>query len=172
MITLLIPVDGSEASAAAARHAAFLFREGSVARVVLLNVQESLEHGRTAAFHSLVDQRELARRLGESELNEARDILEDSGVAYTAVIGVGDMVPMILRAAEASHCDGIVLGTTFWSRMNACFGGGLPARLMRRARVPVTLVRAPRSVGRGGGVATHVGHLTERRPAVMLPAAA
>ncbi|CAG2149641.1 hypothetical protein LMG31506_04069 [Cupriavidus yeoncheonensis] len=171
MITLLVTVDGSDAAAAAARHAAFLFREGSVARVVLLNVQESLQHGRTVAFRSLGDQRELARRHGESELGEARDILEDSCVAYTAVIGVGAIVPTILRVAEASQCDGIVLGTTFWSRLNACFGGGLPARLMRRARVPVTLVRAPRVVGCGDGMATRASRLTQRRPATMLPAA-
>jgi len=170
MIRLLVPVDGSEAAVAAVRHAAFLFREGSVEEVVLLNVQEPLEQGRPAAFHSLAELRELERRQGEWALNRACDILDDSEVRYSAVIGVGAIVPTIARAAEVNRCDGIVLATTFWSRLKACFGGGLPARLMRRTPVPVTMVRAPHTAGRTDGGGLGPGRRHAHPPVVVYPA--
>ncbi len=141
MLTILVPVDGSECALCAVRHAAFLFREHSVTKVVLLNVQEPLEMGRAAAFHSLSELRKLERQEGEQALQRACEILDDSGVNYDAQIGVGSLARTIVRAATANQCDGIIMGTTARSYLGALLGGGLAGKVVRRAGVPVTLVK-------------------------------
>lgn len=142
MIKILVPVDGSACALAAVRHAAFLYREGGVAEVVLLNVQPALERSRAGAFHSLERLRGIECSEGEAALSVARDILDDSGVPYTAIIGLGGIAQVIAQTAEGNDCDEIVLGVGLWSRIKSCFGGGLPAGVMRRTAVPLTVVKA------------------------------
>ncbi|ODV44222.1 universal stress protein [Cupriavidus sp. UYMMa02A] len=149
MIKILVPVDDSAGAVAAVRHAAFLFREGSVSEVVLFNVQPALEGSRASAFHSLAGLREFERRHGEAALAEACEILDDFGVRYSTQIGLGEIVSSIVGAAESLRCDGIVLGISLWSQIKACLGGGLPARLIRHTSVPVTVVKSSGSVGAG-----------------------
>lgn len=143
MIKLLVAVDSSDSSLWAARHAAFLYSEGNVSQIVLLNVQAPIEHGRASAYHSLAELRERERKQGEAALARAGEILDDSGVDYVAQIGIGSPANTILNAAQACQCDGIVLGLSAWARVLALAGAGTPAKVMRRSRVPVTLVNAP-----------------------------
>lgn len=143
MIKLLVAVDDSDSSLWAVRHAAFLYREGSVSQIVLLNVQAPIEHGKASAYHSLAELRERERKEGEAALARAAEILDDSGVDYVAQIGIGSPANTILNAAQACQCDGIVLGLSAWARVLALAGAGTPAKVMRRSRVPVTLVNAP-----------------------------
>lgn len=44
--------------------------------------------------------------------------------------------------AEEHYCDGIVPAAGLWSRITSCVGGGLPAGVMRRTSVPLTVVKA------------------------------
>jgi len=147
MIKILVPVDGSACALAAVRHAAFLYREGGVAEVVLLNVQPALERSRAGAFHSLERLRRIECSEGEAALSVARDILDDSAVPYTAIIGLGGTAQVIAQTAEGNDCDQIVLGVGLWSRIKTCFGGGLPAGVMRRTSVPLTVVKASSAAG-------------------------
>jgi nucleotide-binding universal stress UspA family protein len=159
MIKILVPVDGSACALAATRHAAFLYREGGVSEVMLLNVQPPLEFGRAGAVHSLASLRELERREGERALAVARDILDDSGVPYVTMIGVGALASTVAHVAESRGYDGIIVGSGLWGQIKACFGAGLPERLMRRTRVPVTVVKALRLAGAGPDAAlTHPPH--------------
>ncbi|SOZ39572.1 universal stress protein [Cupriavidus neocaledonicus] len=146
MIKLLVVADDSDSSLWAVRHAAFLCTEGCAAEVVLLNVQRPIEHGRASAYHSLAELRERERQAGEAVLARAADILADSGVKHVAQIGVGTPVQTIISAARACACDGILLGVSCWSRILALAGAGVPARIMRRSPIPVTLVNAPRTM--------------------------
>lgn len=145
MIKILVPVDGSECALAAVRHAAFLYREGSVAEIVLVNVRPPLERSRARAFHSLQRLRDVESRGGEAALCEAQEILEDSGAPYVPIIALGPVAQAIARLAEEHNCDGIVLGLGLWSRIKSCVGGGLPAGVMRRTSLPLTVVKAPTS---------------------------
>ncbi|WP_041679548.1 universal stress protein [Cupriavidus necator] len=142
MIKILVPVDGSECALAAVRHAAFLYREGSVAEIVLVNVQPPLERSRARAFHSLQRLRDVESRGGEAALCEAQEILEDSGVPYVPIIALGPLAETIARTAEENNCDGILLGTGLWSGITSFVGGGLPAGVMRRTSVPLTVIKA------------------------------
>ena len=147
MIKILVPVNGSACALAAVRHAAFLYRESGVAEVVLLNVQPPLEHTRASAYHSLAELRERESREGECALEQASNILDDSGVRYTAMIGVGSPARVIAGAAESMHCDGIVIGMNLWSLIKACFGGGLASSVMRKSSVPVTVLKSAVAAG-------------------------
>jgi nucleotide-binding universal stress UspA family protein len=147
MIKILVPVNGSACALDAVRHAAFLYRESSVAEVVLLNVQAPLERTRVSAFYSLAELREQESREGECALELACNILDDSGVRYTAMIGIGSPARAVASAAEAMQCDGIVIGVSLWSRIKACFGGGLAAGVMRKTCVPVTVVKSSGASG-------------------------
>ncbi|MFC4524257.1 universal stress protein [Cupriavidus pinatubonensis] len=145
MIKILVPVDGSECALAAVRHAAFLYREGSISEVVLLNVQAPLERGRASAFHSFAELRAYECRQGEFVLSRACEILEDFGVRFSAIIGLGKAARTIVSAAASTRCDSIVMGASLWSQIKACMGGGLPAQVMRRTSVPVTVVKSSRA---------------------------
>ncbi len=146
MIKILVPVDGSACALNAVRHGAFLFREGGISEVVLLNAQAPLERGRASAFHSFAELRKYECRQGESALSRACEILEDSGVHYSAIIGLGKTAARtIVSAAASTHCDSIVMGASLWSQIKACIGGGLPAKVMRRTSVPVTVVKSSRA---------------------------
>ncbi|ELA01106.1 universal stress protein UspA [Cupriavidus sp. HMR-1] len=147
MIKILVPVNGSECALDAVRHAAFLYRESGVAEVVLLNVQPPLEHSRASAFHSLAALREQESQDGECALEQASNILDDSGVRYTAMIGVGSPAQAVASAATALNCDGIVIGVNLWSRIKACFGAGLASGIMRKTSVPVTVVKSAGASG-------------------------
>ncbi|MGN5479971.1 universal stress protein [Cupriavidus basilensis] len=58
---------------------------------------------------------------------------------YSAIIGLGQTARTIVSAAASNHCDSIVMGASLWSQIKACIGGGLPAKVMRRTSVPVTV---------------------------------
>lgn len=148
MIKILVPVDGTECALNALRHAAFLAREGGRSEVVLLNVQAPLERGRASAFHSLTALREQERRDGESALATACELLDEAGVRYSTLIGLGHTARTIVSAAEDNSCDSIVMGASLWSQIKAAVGGGLPAQVIRRASVPVTVVKAGRTAGK------------------------
>jgi len=168
MIKILVPVDGSACALAAVRHAAFLYRESSVAEVVLLNVQPPLEHTRASAFHSLAELREQESREGESALEQAINILDDSGVRYTPMIGVGTPARAISGAAESMSCDGIVIGVSLWSQIKACFGGGLAASVMRKTSVPVTVVKSAGAGSAATAVARSPAPHPHSRPALVV----
>ncbi|WP_019449229.1 universal stress protein [Cupriavidus sp. BIS7] len=168
MIKILVPVNGSACALSAVRHAAFLYRESSVAEVVLLNVQPPLEHTRASAFHSLAELREQESREGESALELASNILDDSGVRYTAMIGVGSPARAIASAAESMNCDGIVIGVNLWTQIKACFGGGLAASVMRKTSVPVTVVKAAGTGGAALGMPLSPAPHPHARPALVV----
>lgn len=159
MIRILVPVDGSECALNALRHAAFLAQEGGRSEVLLLNVQAPLERGRASAFHTLAALREHERRDGESALEAACELLDDAGVRYSTLIGLGNTARTIVSAAADNHCDSIVMGASLWSQIKAAIGGGLPAKVIRRATVPVTVVKAARA----DGTAIEVRHPSSRR---------
>ena len=145
MIKILVPVDGSECALAAVRHAAFLFREGSISEAVLLNVQAPLERSRASAFHSFAELRAYECRQGESALARACEILEDADVRFSAIIGLGSAASTIASAAASTRCDSIVMAASLGTQIKAYVGGGLPAKVMRRTSVPVTVVKSSRA---------------------------
>ena len=141
MLKLLVPVDGSKHSLGAVLHAAHMSLDHCVSGIVLLNVQEPLEHGRAAAFHSLSALRDIEHKHGEAALQNARRILDDADANYVAQIEVGPVAKTIAQTAAAEHCDTIVMGTAAHSLAGAWVAGRLARQVARITSVPVTFVK-------------------------------
>jgi len=141
MQKLLVAVNGSKHSLDAVRHAARLCLDHCASDLVLLNVQEPLEHGRSSAFYSRSSLHEMEQRNGEAVLERARRILDDAGVDYVAAIKVGPIATTIAEAAVGNHCDTIVMGTAGRTRIALLLTENLANELERVSSVPITLVR-------------------------------
>ena len=135
---VLLPSDGSPAARAAARHVARNL-EGLDARVLLLNVQrvyvdaEMLHLGRSIL--------NVHREEGEAALRESAEILAASGIEHEAQVGFGPVAETIVHTAEAAGCDAIVMGTRARHPLVEMITRSVPARVLRRSRLPVMLVR-------------------------------
>jgi nucleotide-binding universal stress UspA family protein len=141
MLRLLVAVDGSRHALDAVRHAARLCVDRCASDVLLLNVQESLEHGRAAAYHSCAALHDIEQKQGEAALEGARSILDQAGVDYQARIEVGPVARTIAQAAAEHRSDAIVMGTAARPRIVSLVAGGLANKVARTTSVPITLVR-------------------------------
>jgi nucleotide-binding universal stress UspA family protein len=139
---ILVPLDGSEPAEAAAAFAADLAR-GSGGSLRLLRVSPVpkpwvADSGRVFVY---ADQ-EMERLTAAG-----RDYLETvhaqlPAVPTESVVRFGKPAEEILAEAEAFAADVIVLATGRPDWFQQMAGGGLGQRLLRKARVPVVLVRA------------------------------
>jgi nucleotide-binding universal stress UspA family protein len=139
---ILVPLDGSESAETAAVVAATLARS-SGGSVRLLHVspvpkQRVGDYGRVVVY---------AHQEMERLTAEGRDYLETVGAQLAAVpiesvVRFGEPAEEILGEAEAFGADAIVLATGRPSWFKRVTGGGIGQSLLRKAPVPVVLVRA------------------------------
>jgi nucleotide-binding universal stress UspA family protein len=135
---VLLPSDGSPASLQAVRHVARNL-DGLDAKVLLLNVQqlyvdaEMLHMGRAILNMHHQD--------GEAALRESAEILASSGIEHHAQVGFGPVAEVIVHTAEKAKADAIVMGTRARHPLVEFVTRSVPSRVLRRSRVPVTLVR-------------------------------
>lgn len=138
---ILVPLDGSEPAESAASVAADLARStGGSLRLLHVSpvpAHRIDERGRVIAY---ADQ-EMERLTAEG-----RDYLESVGarlapVPAESVVRFGEPAAEILVEAEAFGADTIVLATGRPGWLKRATGGGIGGRLLRRAPVPVVLVR-------------------------------
>jgi nucleotide-binding universal stress UspA family protein len=124
---ILVGVDGSPASLGAVQHARDRVA-GSGGYVRLVNVQPA---------PGVRD----ARRQGERALHAAKALLDSAGVSYRADVVFGDPVESLLRQALIDSCSEIALGDSGHSPVLRLLRGSVARRVLKRARMPVTLVR-------------------------------
>ena len=144
MLKVLVPVDGSDRSLQAVRHAAFLFQERCAAEVVLLNVQPQLESGRADAFRSARRLKAMERREADRALAQARRILDEAGVKHSTCVRSGNVAPCIARCADEERCDEIVIPAPRRGLLRAVarlFSRPLLDQIALSSPVPVTAVR-------------------------------
>ncbi len=140
MKKILVPIDGSPVAERAAAHAAELVRGVDDAKVVLLNVQQNLEHWRKRGLLNEKDLQDL-RAHGESEAEGARAILEKAGVLHDFEIVFGHPAEVIVRVAREQHCGSIVMGTRGLGDVESLLLGSTAYKVIQLAQVPVTLVK-------------------------------
>lgn len=134
---VLVLADDSEPALRAVRHAAFLFKEGSVSQVVLLNVQPPLPLGRACAFHSQQEFYRSEAQEGEAALQPACKILDEAGANYVKQVKLGEPASTISQTA-ANDCQGILLARG--SALKALVSARLANKVLRLSHIPVTLV--------------------------------
>jgi nucleotide-binding universal stress UspA family protein len=137
--SILIPIDGSEASSQALREALKLAKEQG-AKVCLTHVYETIKH---VVTEGAVDLTPAIRRQGEALLNEALEQARKAGVAATtALVAGGDRrVPVaIVEQATAAHADLIAMGTHGRGGIERLMLGSVAEGVARRASIPVLLI--------------------------------
>lgn len=140
MRKILVPVDGSAIAGRAVEYAAGLARCAPDAKIVLLNVQQNLEHWRKRGLLDEEDVREL-RSNGESESAGARALLDKAGVLYDFEIVFGHPAEVIVRVAREQHCESIIMGTRGLGDVENLLLGSTAYKVIQLAQVPVTLVK-------------------------------
>jgi nucleotide-binding universal stress UspA family protein len=145
---LMMPYDGSTASAAALRHLADNLR-GTAAQVMLVNVQPPLIH--EPELMELGPALARADRAeGERALAPARAVLEQAGISHTAEVAFGDPAAVISRLAQARGCQLVVAGASPRRSVADFLGTSVARRLLEISPVPVAIVRAPLHAVDGG----------------------
>ncbi len=133
MLKILVPVNGSELSLDAMRHALGLRRQGLDAEFVLANVQEP------ASLYEMLTMRDprllegVSAGAGEHLLERARQLCDAAGASYECEVGSGDPAHILLDIAERYACDAIVVGGP----------GPVSHELAQVAPIPVTVVKHP-----------------------------
>jgi nitrogen PTS system EIIA component len=140
MLKVLVPVDDSEKALKAVQHAAHMFKEHRVSKVVLLNVQTPVEGGHACAYHSFDELRKLEEKIGEAILVPARQILDSSGVTYVTQVKLGEVVPTISAAVAANDCNAIVMGAAGRTAIGELISTRQASKLVRNCHVPVIVV--------------------------------
>ncbi|NRT55575.1 universal stress protein [Sphaerotilus uruguayifluvii] len=143
MIRILLPLDGSEHALDAVRHVIGLRRTGLDIETVLLNVQEPphLYEVVLAPDVELIDG--ASREAGEHALAPAAALLAQAGIAAEALVVTGDAAHEIAEQALLQGCDQIVMTTLSHGALLGRLQEAVSHEVLRRARVPVTLVPPP-----------------------------
>lgn len=141
MRRILVPVDGSENSERAIRHAISLFKENPSVELLVLNVQLPIESGLVHQFigKELID-RYYADE-GATMLASAKQLLDDAGVRYTASVATGHIGETIANYANQQRCDHIVMGTRGMGALKNLVVGSIATKVIHLVEVPVTLVK-------------------------------
>ena len=136
---ILVPLDGSESSAAALKEALKLAKEQG-ARICLVHVYERVKH---VVTEGVVDLTPSLRRQGERLLAEALMQAHKAGVKATvALVAAGSRrVPaVIVEQATAERADLIAMGTHGRRGFERLILGSVAEGVARRATVPVLLL--------------------------------
>ncbi len=140
MMKLLVPVDGSPVANRAVELAIKQARRAGDVKILLLNVQQGLEHWHKQGLLSDESRQEL-RQHGEAQAAAARAMLDKSGVLYDFSIVFGHPADVIARVAGEHHCEGIVMGTRGLGDVENLMLGSTAYKVIQIAEVPVTLVK-------------------------------
>ncbi len=140
MNTLLIPVDGSEASIRALQVGIDKAARAPGTTVHLLNVQPAIPASITdfVRAESVAD---LHREEGEKALVQARALLASTKLDHRVAIEVGPVAETIAAYAREQACDAIVMGTRGHGPVTGLLLGSVTNKVISLVEIPVTLVK-------------------------------
>lgn len=137
----LIPVDGSETSLNAVRHA---IRDAKLAasapRIDLLNVQAPLSKD-ISRFINGETIKEFHQESGTKALVKARELLDAAGVAHFSHVLVGEAAPEIAGFAERNGSTLIIMGARGLGSLVGALLGSVTVKVVHLSPVPVLLVK-------------------------------
>jgi nucleotide-binding universal stress UspA family protein len=146
---ILVPIDGTELSHAALRHAIGLVREGLRAELLLANVQPhaSLYEWMRAPDPDALGH--IAEAAGQHALETAESLLREAGLDATELLVSGDPGNALLDLIESEGCDAVVMGSHGGGGLLSAFQGSVSQAILHGSRVPVTLVKPPEPAEEG-----------------------
>jgi nucleotide-binding universal stress UspA family protein len=139
---ILLPVDGSEHSLDAVRHAIRLVRDGLAIEVVLVNVQEpTYLYEMVLAPDADVLER-VSGAAGHHSLSDAQDLLRQADVPFESELLTGEPAHTLLEAGERHDCDAVVMGARGRGLARSALLGSVSQAVLHGSPVPVTIVRS------------------------------
>lgn len=140
MKRILVPVDGSEASLRALRHAAQRAREAQ-GEVHLLHVEPPMAYEELRAYAVRPELEKVRESACGRVLQAAADAADAEQVPCTGHLQRGEVAHTIARFAAAHGIDEVVMGTRGMGALGSVLLGSVAQRVVHLAEVPVTLVK-------------------------------
>jgi len=138
---ILLPVDGSEISLEAVRHAVRLQREGLRASVVLANVQEPASLYEMVVAHDIGVIERVSAEAGAHALAPAQALLREAGISFESEVARGDPAHTLVDILERHGCDLVVMGARGLGNMRSALLGSVSHEMLHAAGVPVMIVK-------------------------------
>lgn len=145
MLKILIPVDGSERSLDAVRHALQLTGWGLKARFVVANVQSPANLYELVVAHDPAVLQQVSEAAGRDLVRPAVQLLQAVGLQVEQDVATGDPAHTLIEILERHACDAVIL-SAHGSSGHRTQLGSVAHELVQIAPVPVTVVR-PRERG-------------------------
>ena len=139
MLNVLVPIDGSDNSLNALRHAIDEYRRDHALALQLLHVQPRLSR-HIARFVRRSDRDAWHRERADAALAPARELLLNAGVPYEARWVLGERADEILQAAKELRCHHIVIATARRHSLTRMLEDSVTNELLERATVPVEVI--------------------------------
>jgi nucleotide-binding universal stress UspA family protein len=140
---ILVPVDGSESANRAVAHAVSLAEGRTHAEITLLNVQnqQTLDTSDISTITSVGADTERAAVQSEKAIRQAIELCRNAQVKFTTRSAFGPIAETIDTTARELAADQIVMGTRGFGPLRRAVLGSVSAKVVRLARIPVTLVK-------------------------------
>jgi len=138
---VLVPIDGSEQSETALD---FALEEFAADDITVLNVIDPIDAGYNAPVGmpgGSEEWYENSKEQSEALFEEAQSAADEYGVTLHTVTEMGRPASVIVEYADEADVDQIVMGSHGRSGVSRILLGSVAETVVRRATVPVTVVR-------------------------------
>lgn len=137
-MTILVPVDASDPSWEALEHA---FRDHPDAEFLVLHVLDPQRVVLVGGLGDLDAAMDRAQEDAEAMLEEVRRLADDRGVDVETELAYGQPARVIVEYTELDEVESVVLGSHGRTAIARVLLGSVAETVVRRSRVPVTVVR-------------------------------
>lgn len=141
MRKVLLAVDGSKHSFAAARYLIDFVKMYGPLDVHVVNIEPEPRKGKTHSLEPEAIEALLANRANLA-LNSVRHALSEAGIAHHVHVRLGDTARCIVVLAQELGCDSIVMGTRGLGGIAGLALGSVTRKVLQMASVPVICVQA------------------------------
>lgn len=138
---ILLPVDGSDASLDAVRHALYLHAEGLQANFLLATVQEPVRVYEIVVAPSASALERLTGAVGARALSDGEKLLKAAGVSYTSEVYSGEPAETLVTMAAKQGCQAIIMGARGLGALRSALLGSVSMTVVQTSPVPVTIVK-------------------------------
>lgn len=139
---ILVPIDFSQTSFNAIKHAAFIAR-ASDGELILLHIQKKNDLlDIIVPLYSLPDSLEVTKFLQNGLEKQAAAIRKEFGIGVTTVVRTGHVASGIVSVAEEHNAGMIIMGTLGRDSNNDFFLGSNCYRVLTKSHIPVMAIRS------------------------------